>query len=588
MADDTDEIPAPAAGGNEPTPVGWPLVERRRRDNTPPGGLDRRTIATGTGVLTLAAAALWPFRLAAVLGAVVRAEDSFSWHEWRLIVATIALSCYTAFVCVYPLPYRDDRTIRMRIIAEQLLNTGAVMLTGQWASPFVLFFVPTGMLAGFAAGGILSAEISIASVVTVSAQFVPDAGVRTAMQDGALWAGLLALVAFTSGLAHRAAYDAARQQQVALDRVSRLAEANSLLFSLQRVAQTLPASLDLDEVLDSTVSRLRSMVQHDVLVVYLLDEQHGVVDPVRIHGIADPPVYTLEQLPRGLRQAADSHKTVRLVELGAGDSVSGHARSGLYAALRARGALVGFIALEGANSDDFGQQQTEIVHGLTEPFGIAIDNARMFLRIRTLAADEERSRIARELHDHVGSSLALIGFEVDRAITVSADGGEVQPVLRELRDQVSLVVKDVRNTLFDLRTEVTDTRDLAATAAQFLQHVEQRSGMRTSNEMHLDERLPLMVERELWQIVKEAILNAERHSRGTLVSVRAKYTPHGLHVTVRDDGIGVDASRARLDSYGLTGMRERAARLEATLAVRSLPAGGTEVCVEIPNSGVPR
>ena len=140
---------------------------------------------------------------------------------------------------------------------------------------------------------------------------------------------------------------------------------------------------------------------------------------------------------------------------------------GLYAALRARGALVGLIAVEADQPDSFGQQQAEIVHGLTEPFGIAIDNARMFGRIRTLAADEERSRIARDLHDHIGSSLAMIGYEVDRARSIAADGGEIVPVLEDLRSQVTAVVSDVRDTLFDLRTEVTDTYDLAMHRPRF-------------------------------------------------------------------------------------------------------------------------
>ncbi len=534
----------------------------------------------------LGSAVIWPFRLAAVAGAVVRAEDGFDWHQGRFVATAVVLAFYTSYVCWHPLPYSSNRSSRVRVVAEQLLNTAAVMLTGQWGSPFVLFFIPTGMVAGFAAGGIMSAQLAAASVAVVTAQFVPSAGARTAVQEGALWAGLLGLVAFTSGLAHRASHDAARQQQVALDRVSKLAEANSLLFALQRVAQSLPASLDLEDVLDSTVGRLRTMVRHDAVAVYLLDDDTDLALPVRTHGVESVEPYALTGLPRGLRLAAESAKTVRLDDLTEADSISTGGRSGLYASLRARGALIGFIALESHGMDDFGQQQAEIVHGLTEPFGIAIDNARLFLRIRTLAADEERSRIARELHDHVGSSLALIGFEVDRAIHVAADGGEVQPVLSELRQQVSLVVKDVRNTLLDLRTEVTDSRDLTATATQFLQYVQQRSGIETACELHLDERVPLMVERELWQIVKEAILNAERHSQATHLTVSGHCTDEHLLIRVVDDGVGLHATKARPDSYGMTGMRERAHRLEATLTVRSVASGGTEVSIELPLGGV--
>lgn len=530
---------------------------------------------------TLSAAPLWPFRLAALAGALVRAVPELSAENWSLAVITALAVVYTGVTCLVPAPYRNDPPVRRRIVVEQALNIAAVLLTGAWGSPFVLFFVPTGMLAGFAAGEMYSVYVATAAVVVTTVQYVGDVGLRVGIQDGALWAGLLLLVAFTSGLAHRAAAEAAKQQQVALDRVSRLAEANSLLFALQRVAQTLPASLDLDEVLDSTVGRLRSMVSHDVLALFLLDTTTDRLVPARTHGVARPHAYELDDLPRGMQLALESPKTVRIDFLSDGQGVAPDSHSGLYAALRTRGAMVGMIAVESNQSAAFGQQQAEVVHGLTEPSGIAIDNARMFLRISTLAADEERKRIARDLHDHVGSSLAMIGFEVDRAITMAVNDDDVEPVLRELRQQVTAVVADVRETLYDLRTDVSDTRDLTATIGEFLARVEQRSGIRTTVDVQLGPRLPLLLERELWQIVREAVVNAERHSRASELTVTARRRGDRVTITVRDNGVGLDATHARPDSYGLMGMRERAHRLDGELHVRSVAGGGTEMRIDL-------
>ena len=584
MADDTDELPSsnPAAP-TDLVSVGWPLVERRRGDRTPPGGLDRRADDSppSTASPTLSAAPLWPFRAAALAGALVRAVPKLSWGNWTLGVLVVLATIYTIATCRRPIAYRNDPRIRLRIVSETALVTAAVLVSGAWASPFVLFLVPAGMLAGFTGGGWFSAQLSGIAVAIITVQHVPDAGARSGLQDGALWASLLGLVAFTSGLAHRAAYDAARQQEVAQDRVSRLAEANSLLFALQRVAQTLPASLDLEEVLDSSVGRLRTMVRHDLLAVYLIDPVTRRATPARTHGIDTAPSYHLDGLPAGLRQAMETLKTIRVDELPMNGGVSPLARSGVYAALRARGALVGLIAVEALQPAGFGQQQAEVVHGLTEPFGIAIDNARMFRRIRTLAADEERSRIARDLHDHVGSSLAMIGFEVDRALAVAANAGDIDTVLRELRTQVTAVVADVRDTLYDLRTEVTDGRDLTATAIEFLTRVQQRSGILTHADLRMGERLPPLVERELWQIAREAILNAEHHSQATHLMMSGRRTASGVMLSVRDDGVGLDSTTARPDSYGLIGMRERADRIDADLTVHTLDGGGTEMRIEL-------
>jgi signal transduction histidine kinase len=326
---------------------------------------------------------------------------------------------------------------------------------------------------------------------------------------------------------------------------------------------------------------MQAMVRHDALSVFLVNATDRAVEPIRALGFTPPSSFQLDRLPEGLRAAMDSPRTVRIDDLSFRGGVSASARSGLYAALRARGALVGLIAVEADQPDSFGQQQAEIVHGLTEPFGIAIDNARMFGRIRTLAADEERSRIARDLHDHIGSSLAMIGYEVDRARSIAADGGEIIPVLEDLRTQVTAVVSDVRDTLFDLRTEVTDTYDLNSIVRDFLTRVQQRTGIHTDHEVRIAGRLPLMQERELWQIAREAITNVERHSQAKNLTVTVNETTTSASISVRDDGVGLGVHTSRADSYGIIGMRERAARIGAELSIRPSVRGGTEIQVHL-------
>jgi signal transduction histidine kinase len=554
------------------------------QSTTPPDGVERRSNRSPVApqVPTLTAAPLWPFRVAALVGAFVRiALHKASWHDRTTIACALIVAVYAVFACLKPTMYRADRRVKVRIVAEQVLHIGVVVATGGLSSPFAVCLIPTGMLAGFAVGGLFSVELGIVAIAAATARHAEMFGIKDALPNALVWSGLLALVAFTSGLTHRAGLEAARQQQLALDRVSRLAEANSLLFSLQRVAQTLPASLDLDDVLDSTVQRMQAMVRHDALSVFLVNATDRAVEPIRALGFTPPDSFQLDRLPQGLRAAMDAQRTVRIDDLSFRGGVSASARSGVYAALRARGALVGLMAVEADYPDAFGQQQSEIVHGLTEPFGIAIDNARMFGHIRTLAADEERSRIARDLHDHIGSSLAMIGFEIDRASSIAADGGEIGAVLSDLRKQVTAVVSDVRDTLFDLRTEVTDTYDFASILRDFLARVQSRTGIQTEHEVRIEGRVPILQERELWQIVREAITNVERHSQAKNVKVTVEETSTSVSISVRDDGVGLGVHTSRADSYGIIGMRERAARIGAELSIRPPVRGGTEIQVHL-------
>ena len=96
-------------------------------------------------------------------------------------------------------------------------------------------------------------------------------------------------------------------------------------------------------------------------------------------------------------------------------------RSGLYAPLRARGALVGLVAIEQHEPGFYGRRELRLLDGFVEPAALAIDNARWFARLRTIGADEERVRIARDMHDRVGQSLAFVAFKLDR-LTALADG----------------------------------------------------------------------------------------------------------------------------------------------------------------------
>ena len=131
------------------------------------------------------------------------------------------------------------------------------------------------------------------------------------------------------------------------------------------------------------------------------------------------------------------------------------------------------------------------------------------------------------------------------------------------------VIREVRDTLYDLRTDVTEAQSLSTTLEAFLDRVRERSGLTGQLRAQETGRLPILQERELWRIAQEAITNVERHARATQVTISWRCDGTEGRLEVADDGIGFPVGRAgRLDSYGLLGMRERAASIGATLVVR--------------------
>ena len=245
------------------------------------------------------------------------------------------------------------------------------------------------------------------------------------------------------------------------------------------------------------------------------------------------------------------------------------------------------MAVEHADADHFSARDSELLDGFVTPAALAIDNALWFNRLRTVGADEERTRIARDLHDRIGQSLAYLAFELDRIVKADGRGDPVGPPLDRLRADVRGVIGEVRDTLYDLRTDVTEQSDLPATLREFVQRVGDRSDLDLRLDVKVDARLPLRQEREVFRIAQEAVTNVERHSRAERCLVRWWCESTGALLEVRDDGVGFAAGRdGRLDSYGILGMRERAASIGATLDVDTVEGVGTTIRCHL--TGPPR
>jgi signal transduction histidine kinase len=466
------------------------------------------------------------------------------------------------------------------VLAELVLAVLAVATTGAWGSPFVFCLMTALIAGGYERGFAYALRATVVTVVAVGVPAVAMGPLVEALLDTGQWSIELLLVALLAGYARRMFGEAEARHSLALDRVSQLAEANDLLVSLHGLAQSLPASLNLDEVLTSTVNRLHDIVDCDVAAVLVRDDTTArwnvaVGEGTRVSGSLSD-----DELPPALQAVTQSSVASLAVVLGEheGIGVDLLSRSGVYAPLRARGNLVGLVALEHSEPGRYGRRELQLLDGFVENAALAIDNARWFTRLRAMGADEERMRIARDMHDRVGQSLASVAFKLDR-LTKQARGHALEPELDDVRVEVRKVLGDVRAALSDLRTDVSDQRGLVETLDSFLQRVRERTGLEVVLTHEETGRLPLLQERELWRIAQEAVTNVEHHARAHTLAVRWRYDGRAATLEVADDGEGFSVGRdGRDDSFGITGMRERADAIGASLEIRSGRAGTTVRC----------
>jgi signal transduction histidine kinase len=494
---------------------------------------------------------------------------------WAVVVAV-----YNIFRSVRPIQSDEDTVNLVRILVEVGIHVTAAVFTGAWNSPFVFPLLTAIIVAGFGRGIWPALRISLATSVTVSVvQVARFSEVSRVWVINLQWTLFLALVGVMAGYARRILGEARTSESLAMTRVAKLTDANRLLTSLHTVAQVLPASLDLDEVLDSTIVRLRSLFDYDAAVLLLLDDIDGTWQVARWDGHRLAESMEPTQLP-GILRGVQAERTVRLVGRLAeeGGGLIPGMGSGLYGPLIARDEFVGLIALESATHTRYRQRDAALLGGFLEPAALAIANAQVFDRLRTVGADEERTRIARDLHDRIGQSLAYIAFELDRMVKRQEDGRDLGPAMLQLRNDVRGVIGEVRDTLYDLRTDVSEEQDFVATMQEFLERVAKRSGLHVELSARARRRMPILPERELWRIAQEAVINVERHARARSISVVWRTDGRSAVLEVADDGIGFPEGKAgRLDSYGILGMRERAASVGATLQIASPPGRGTVV-----------
>lgn len=225
---------------------------------------------------------------------------------------------------------------------------------------------------------------------------------------------------------------------------------------------------------------------------------------------------------------------------------------------------------------------------------LRVEREKAYARLQDLSRrleavrEDERRRIARELHDEIGQELtaAKINLQLLRRPSTPA------PKVASLTDTIGLLdrlITRVRGISLDLRPPLLDERGLRVALEGWLEAVRRRSGI--AMRIDLPEglaRYPTDVEITVFRVVQEAVTNALRHAAARELAVTLREEGPLLHVRVRDDGVGFDVAVARTRSeagghLGLAGMQERVEMMGGVLELASAPGAGTLVSVRLPH-----
>jgi signal transduction histidine kinase len=201
--------------------------------------------------------------------------------------------------------------------------------------------------------------------------------------------------------------------------------------------------------------------------------------------------------------------------------------------------------------------------------------------------EDERKRIARELHDQLGQTLSAALLQLDSSATDEQRAGEPRGELQQL---VRQMIDQVRRMAAELRPSILDRYGLHSALERYTQELAARSQTKVDYESvgstEQDERLGSEIEVALYRIAQEALNNVIRHAAATRISVILLREPRAVSLLVEDDGEGFDVGAVREHPdekcLGLIGMEERANLVGGELVIESAPAKGTVIRAEIP------
>lgn len=382
----------------------------------------------------------------------------------------------------------------------------------------------------------------------------------------------------------------------------RLAQTNVRLEALNRVAMAAGREPALDRVLAAIMGGLLDVTGLESGWVYLTEEDtaryyvaHAQRAPEAILvGDEAQPCLCLDDLcARRLGRAATVRRCTR-TELTNGDPVIAH----ITVPLQARGHALGLINLLcrpdfAPSASDMeliaaiGAQASEIVANAWLHARLVEKEAarRALLESLVRTQEDERSRLARELHDGAGQTLTTLLVRL-KALEKQAPPGALHEGLVRLQALAAGSIEQVRDLSYELRPATLEEFGLARALETLLSETARAAGLTVHTHLVLNCSLPKAVETALYRIAQESLSNLLRHAGAQRCEVELMETPLGVALRVEDDGCGFDSNHlpAQADRrhLGLISMQERAEMLGGSLVVASAPGAGTSVQVRIP------
>ncbi len=402
----------------------------------------------------------------------------------------------------------------------------------------------------------------------------------------------------------------AMTQELASSR-DELVSRNEELSALNSITATVSQSLNLEDVLGNALQKVLEITKTTAGCVFLRDSDSNKLS--MMSGISSSSVFKCQESNSSVANCA-CHQVLRYGQTlmvrhvsqcpRLGENVAMKEAIGCFVSvpLKSKNRTLGIMNVACSSERYFTENDFRLLDSIGYHVGLAIENSVLYeeakqkekLRGRLLssvisAQEEERKRVARELHDEYGQTLAGLIMSIESLEnTASTKPSQLKEKLRNAKSVVIRALEDLRRLTLDLRPSALDDLGLIAATRAYVQSHLKVAGIRVEFESKgLNERLAPALETTLFRIIQEATHNIVKHAEAHHVRIKLEVKGGKIIAIIEDDGKGFDVdavfkSGTGAQSLGLLGIQERATLLGGTFTIKSRVGRGTRLTVEIP------
>lgn len=394
--------------------------------------------------------------------------------------------------------------------------------------------------------------------------------------------------------------------------VSKRVEADQLLHEQAEIRRREQSTLlDISHTLASTLElqpglildQLRVIVDFSKAALFVLEDStlltaalRGVPESesaitlrVRLDG---PEVLTQllnQHRPIRVADVSDAHRQAEflhsLLEQGAPRLLEG-VRSWMWVPLAVKGRMLGGIGLAHVERDYYTSHHGELALTVANQAAITMINAELYANAQSLAALQERQRLARNLHDAVNQSLFSAGLIAEVLPRLwDRDQDLARQSLEDLRRLTRGAMAEMRALLAELRPSTLTDADLGDLLGLLGSAFTGRTNVPAKVTVVGNGTLPADVQVAIYRICQEGLNNIVKHAGASQVEIHLTQEEGAVELSIRDDGKGFDPEQTASGHYGLGMMRERAEAVGATLSLKSQPGHGTEITIHWREAG---